>query len=65
MLKIFMLHILVAFAIYFGNNLVYNQMLLGKRLIRYSFVLMSNSQIVKIPIRFSTNDLFKITTQMF
>ena len=49
-----MLHFLVAFTINFGNNLVCNQMLLGKRLIRYSFVLTPNSRIVKIPICFST-----------
>ena len=30
-------------------------MLLGKRLIEYSFVLIPNSRIVKIPIRFSTS----------
>ena len=43
------------FDLYFGNNLVCNQMLLGKRLIGYSFVLTPNSRIVKISIRFSTN----------
>ena len=52
-----MLHFLVAFAIYSGNNLVCNQMLLGKRLIRYLFVLIPNSQIVKIPIHFSTKSM--------
>ena len=56
MLKICMLHFLVAFAIYFGNNLVCNQMLLGKRLIGYLFVLTPNNRIVKIPIRFSTSN---------
>ena len=48
-----MFHFLVAFAIYFGNILVCNQMLLGKRLIGYSLVLIPNSRIVKIPIHFS------------
>ena len=55
MLKICMLHFLDAFAVYLGNNLICNQMLLGKRLIGNSFVLTSNSQIAKIPICFSTN----------